>query len=934
MRRLGSLLSTLVITWLAGPAMAGLPSTPTLQADLADVSDFGFQVLVIPLTDDDGDGDADLDDVPDMVSLGTTLTAVDGLTGDELFSVIPTPTGSALAAADIDGDGWFELLVAGGRLTAYEHTGEIAWDRPWPTGLSRASFGLADIDHDGVPEAYFGPNVVSLDDSWGWFDGTLSSPRASVTHVADLLPESPGLELFLPPNLWRADGTIAWSVDIGDDPFLRHATSTIADLDGDGDPEIVVSPIPDVRAELVVLDHLGNELGGYGTLPGHGEPRPIFSVDVDADGVTEVLHPLGDELLLLQWDGTGLVPRWSHPTNDSSCCAGATAYDFDGDELPEILYQDQESFLSLEGRTGALLFRDALLSGTGVERPLVVDVDADDAAEILVGATSDGLRVYEVACSTTPLGLWNQRDYHGTNIDRDGSIPQVEAPAWTEGRSWDVQSTTGQVCGLTGFETLEPIVTCPGEEVVLDASAITGCEGVLSLEWSEAGETLGTEPLLRVTADSDRLITLTAECSLGPCCIARSIPIELPFPGFTSSSALDLSPCLAGLDLSWLTPPRAGSDSLVVNVYRSVGPDASCDDALSRPPVAAGLDTTSWRDELTIPGEPHLYVLEVEAFGTGCDGVMGPAGGVVQRACLEPVIDWALDGESGRLPTVASCDGEIVWLDASHVFPECALRSFSWFEEGVRVGGGSVLSLTPTNDTIVEVVVRCGSGPGCEASFLADVLVERLPQLGPAIGRDVEDCGTGVLLRWTPATFSDPMVGGVYHVYRSDSLPPSCEDALARPPVAVGLTETLFRDETTLRGQEHVYVIAAEDGAATATSCPAGPVFGGLVGTTCLDPIIDVAAPLPDGVGPPLRAANDDEEVTFLWPTARALEDGEAFVLLKALDHPTEAFARVVLTGPDARSFTETDTSSPRQFFDLRVETCAGLSADEYPPGP
>ncbi|MEM7246256.1 MAG: hypothetical protein AAF533_12985 [Acidobacteriota bacterium] len=57
-------------------------------------------------------------------------------------------------------------------------------------------------------------------------------------------------------------------------------------------------------------------------------------------------------------------------------------------------------------------------------------------------------------------------------------------------------------------------------------------------------------------------------------------------------------------------------------------------------------------------------------------------------------------------------------------------------------------------------------------------------------------------------------------------------------------------------------------------------------------------------------------------------------MLLKAVDSLVSEWRPVVLDSAGARSFTETDVSSPRQFFDLRVENCVGLSVDEYPAGP
>jgi hypothetical protein len=74
--------------------------------------------------------------------------------------------------------------------------------------------------------------------------------------------------------------------------------------------------------------------------------------------------------------------------------------------------------------------------------------------------------------------------------------------------------------------------------------------------------------------------------------------------------------------------------------------------------------------------------------------------------------------------------------------------------------------------------------------------------------------------------------------------------------------------------------------------------------------------------------------VTLTWATARALLPSEHFHLLKARLDPTAIFFRANPEGDLSRSFTETDSSASRQFFDLRVaDACEQESADEFPPG-
>ena len=81
-----------------------------------------------------------------------------------------------------------------------------------------------------------------------------------------------------------------------------------------------------------------------------------------------------------------------------------------------------------------------------------------------------------------------------------------------------------------------------------------------------------------------------------------------------------------------------------------------------------------------------------------------------------------------------------------------------------------------------------------------------------------------------------------------------------------------------------------------------------------------------------LRMAHVDHEVTALWPSVRALLAGEHFHLLKAVDSAENDFGRVNPEGDPSLAYTETDTSSLLQFFDLRIANlCEEESPDEFP---
>lgn len=282
-----------------------------------------------------------------------------------------------------------------------------------------------------------------------------------------------------------------------------------------------------------------------------------------------------------------------------------------------------------------------------------------------------------------------------------------------------------------------------------------------------------------------------------------------------------------------------------------------------------------------------------------------------------------------------TCAGSSVTLDASGVVLECAGdTSYEWRDEADMLLGTAVeLTVSPAATTSYVVTVTCQGDPDCVARHSVVVVVDEPPLLGPVDVLDGGECSPGLFVSWEPAVFGAE--GGVYHVYRSVGLGASCADALSRAPVAFALADTSWWDAGSVVGEEHVYVVEAEDAAVPTTCVPTGPHFGGAVTRSCSSPVVDddLFAP-PEGVWATLRARHEAHRVTFTWQAARGLQPGEHFHLLKATRIPVSTFGHVNGEANTARSHEETDLSERLQFFDLRVaNACEVVSEDEFPAG-
>jgi len=259
----------------------------------------------------------------------------------------------------------------------------------------------------------------------------------------------------------------------------------VADFDADPYPEIVFP----AAGHLLLLDHDGSQVWSvpipldqprieqiYGIAdctgsqekacqPGGGPPTVA---DFDGDGEPEIGLAARWYYLVFESDGSVL---WAHKTQDfSSAITGSSVFDFEGDGQAEVVYNDELYLRIYKGAGGdadadgdgfrdpEILVEIANPSGTLLEYPLVVDVDADGRAEILVAANNytfpgfTGLRVFGDALDNWvgTRRVWNQHSYHVTNIC-DGVDPSCSAADNVCGRVPAAERNNWQLSWLNNY---------------------------------------------------------------------------------------------------------------------------------------------------------------------------------------------------------------------------------------------------------------------------------------------------------------------------------------------------------------------------------------------------------------------------------------------------------------------------------------------------
>lgn len=325
--------------------------------------------------------------------------------------------------------------VVGCHLVAYDTNLNVEWISP---ALDDSCGGhapaLADLEGDGEVEVILGPYIfrgpTGALRAKGGMDGGRFLAYAEIgfhSIISDL--NNDGVqELIAGRSVYDSTGS---PICQGEGP--QDGFSAAADLDMDGLGEFVV-----VGNQTAALYDTDCSLINMWALQGGGTGGPPTIADYDGDGQPEI--GLVDASTYSVYEADGSV-RWSTPVSDmSSHATGSVVFDFEGDGFPEVVYADERNLWVFDGRTGAVRVQDqSHNSRTLHEYPTIADLDGDGSAEIVVvnggshyNQDSTGIFVIGSESSNWQAGrqVWNQHAYSITNINDDLTIPSPAVPNW------------------------------------------------------------------------------------------------------------------------------------------------------------------------------------------------------------------------------------------------------------------------------------------------------------------------------------------------------------------------------------------------------------------------------------------------------------------------------------------------------------------------
>ncbi|MCU0495360.1 MAG: VCBS repeat-containing protein [Chloroflexaceae bacterium] len=424
-----------------------------------------------------------------------------------------------IALADLTGDGSLEIIVGrgGDQLTVYNNRGGVVWTRN-PFGLGELrTLAVADLENDGRQEIIVGRagngatkqlNVLNADGGvrpgwparrdgeagfgWGMYnnnvavadlnnDGFKELIGPTDTHYITALDRNgnqlPASPIYGAGKVWSQVGVhVDNAVDLrgfancGTEhrPNFANSAPTIADVNNDGVPEIVVvgnvyncatSPYTDLYEMPFLLKADRSRWSGSGfdwtAIPAPGPGSAPLSqdfnriesnapnagvADLNGDGLKEILYPSYDGKLHARWLDKQPRGNWPYdvPGSGIRFASEPAVADLNNDGKAEVIFTSwpekgdnrvgQLHILDSQGNQLHAVNLPAPLSGNwngSLGAPTLANIDADADLEIVLGTVASGVVAYDLPGTASARCLWCTGR---GNYQRTGTPPATTGP--------------------------------------------------------------------------------------------------------------------------------------------------------------------------------------------------------------------------------------------------------------------------------------------------------------------------------------------------------------------------------------------------------------------------------------------------------------------------------------------------------------------------
>ena len=376
-----------------------------------------------------------------------------------------------------DGKGLIVTACYDKKLRAYDITSATPNIPYWTSNVNygtaagdyAVNVSFADFNGDGHPEVYVRNKIYNAENGKLLAEAATQNTGSAHVHYSHYThrklssPMSADMtgdghpELILGNEIFQVtianlNGTSGNSVTLWKQATPPASVPTdghpqVADFNMDGHLDVLISVRSSDIQQAVVYGYVWDVFNETVSTPFSiqtsfsGKSVPMIA-DIDNDGALEIIIQSGvsssnDKIQAYKYHANtqtfSLI--WGLAPQEDSYSNGVTSFDFNQDGLLELVISDEIALKIVNGSgkshltqndtvpvytLGSLPFTEITI----MQYPLIADVDADGAAEIIAVGSN---RLNIIKSSGTPWAparpVWNQYMYNVTNINKDLTVP-------------------------------------------------------------------------------------------------------------------------------------------------------------------------------------------------------------------------------------------------------------------------------------------------------------------------------------------------------------------------------------------------------------------------------------------------------------------------------------------------------------------------------